>query len=478
MAAAFVCAIRFLPPYLSKPVWFAALCVATGIVFGSAAAILEESRGLVPTSERVILTGYSGVLLHDSRISKTAKRVFDIEVDSIEISTSFAQGKLQWPKARLSVALLSGPGHALDAGSRVEVAKLSIMDSTKNLHFADARNISVKPPFGLIPEFRGKIRAAAVRGIERVAGRSFPLAQALVLGIKDDLDSEVSTLFTSAGCAHILALSGQHLSIMCMLASLLTAKIFGKPRAVGTASMAFAIFFVWIAGPSPSLSRAVVMLIIAQISRMLDRPQKGISILSATFIFCFGTDPESARTLSFQLSYCAMVGLVLFAPRWKYFLEKCPLFRISKSFTAALAASLAALCATSPISLVSFGCLASGGIFAATASAPLVLIFIWSILISSMLFQWSSWLSGIFSAVHGVLYDCLVYVMKIGSSFPRLGTETGTPIWVLIPAVVCLSLFVYALPYIDSILKSRVSRDLMKIEILSERTERGSRNVK
>jgi ComEC/Rec2-related protein len=258
----------------------------------------------------------------------------------------------------------------------------------------------------------------------------------------DELDGAESALFRAAGCAHILSLSGQHLSILCSLVTLLFAKLLKRSDLADVASFLFASAFTWLAGAGPSLLRSTLMTLAGIMLRRMDRPQRGIAVLSFVFCAALGIGPPDARSLSFTLSYAAMVGLIALSPRWE-----CFLWRVPKMAAKPLAASLAALCATASISLSTFGFFATGGIVASSLSGPLILAFMWSLLGSSLVGAVFPFLDSVLSRWHELLHGAILVVMRLGAAFPSVKPAGPVQGALVLAAIAVLTLFVYTWPY-------------------------------
>ena len=154
--------------------------------------------------------------------------------------------------------------------------------------------------------------------------QSYSIATALVLGVKEYLDDETKTAYSSAGAMHVLAVSGLHVGILVKLLSLL----FGKWRKDKKGKIAFIIFIIsilWvyamITGFSASVLRAVTMFSLIIIAQGLNRQSNiyNTLALSAFILLCY--NPYLIMGVGFQLSYSAVVGIVYLQPKlvelWK-----------------------------------------------------------------------------------------------------------------------------------------------------------------
>jgi 16S rRNA (adenine1518-N6/adenine1519-N6)-dimethyltransferase len=157
--------------------------------------------------------------------------------------------------------------------------------------------------------------------------------------------------------------------------------------------------------------------------------------------------PADARSLSFVLSYAAMLGLILLSSRWEGLL-----WRIPPPLAKALSPSLAAILLTAPLSLGVFGRVATGGIVAATLSGPIVLLFMWSLLAAAILASFLPFLDSLFAAWHQLVHGILLAVMRLGARLPSFAPAPGTEVVLASAVVVLACLFVYAYPYGESAL--------------------------
>lgn len=177
-----------------------------------------------------------------------------------------------------------------------------------------------------------------------------PLLEALILGVKDELDPALSASFKNAGCSHILALSGQHVAILAALLAVILGKIVGPHKARWIACF-ISLVYLWLVGVSPSVLRAVIMFCLSSIFTAMDRQQSAVIVLAWTFVITLGLYPSGAYSLSFKLSYLAVLGIALFNSGYEFFLRRW----ITPPLSGALASGFAALAATAPLSVITFG---------------------------------------------------------------------------------------------------------------------------
>ena len=156
-----------------------------------------------------------------------------------------------------------------------------------------------------------------------LTGRALAFVSAITLGERDALDSELRRSFAAAGAAHILAVSGLHTGIIYLVVvALLTGFYRFKPlyeQRLRRVLLSVAIILImwayaFVTGLSPSVMRAVVMLTIIQVGWMLRRKSISLNTLAAAACICLWANPLSLFSVSFQLSFSAVLGILLFVP--------------------------------------------------------------------------------------------------------------------------------------------------------------------
>jgi len=451
------------------------LALACGLGLGLGAAVATDEAGLPaglasPGPESIRIAGLRGRLTADSTRAKGGFTLYNIEVEELSLTGPGIAGQVS-TKARLRLLVRGGP--ALEAGSFIEArsprfpegpapgggglqagagtagtagaAGAANAAGRASLAFANPSGLTARLPEGLLARFRSILRAGFHTALDRAGGggATAGLLVALLEGSRDELDAAEGEAFKRAGCAAVLSLSGQHLSILAAALSLIL-KPLGGPRKATAASLAIVFVFVFVAGWQPALLRSLVMCALAAIALLSDRPQDTRTILGLSFAIQLFLDPASARELSFCLSYLALAGLVLLSPRFEQlFLPVLPV-----ALSKALAASCAAWTATMPLAAASFGAAYPIGLVATVVSAPLVAAFLWWGLAGSLACGLVPAAASLVAPVSGLIHAALFRTMDFFAAAPSLAlSEAGIPL--ASAGVVLAAAFVYALPYAE-----------------------------
>lgn len=144
------------------------------------------------------------------------------------------------------------------------------------------------------------------------------LVKALTTGDRSGLSRETVAAFRGSGAAHILALSGLHLGIIYMLIARLTTFIGHTPlsKALRLAVLCGAtLFYTVMAGGSPSIVRAFLFILIGETGKFLGRRRRPLRTWLAALTIQLTINPLSVKSIGFQLSYAAMLGIHTLFPR-------------------------------------------------------------------------------------------------------------------------------------------------------------------
>lgn len=143
------------------------------------------------------------------------------------------------------------------------------------------------------------------------------ITKVLLVGDKSSLDRAVKQNFREAGVAHTLALSGLHVGIVWSFFTLLLFFLGCslKMRKVRLFIIMPLIFgYAFITGLSNSVVRAAIMLSLWQINHLYGRKNSGSNSILATAFIILLINPASLRSISFQLSFAAVLGIAIMYP--------------------------------------------------------------------------------------------------------------------------------------------------------------------
>lgn len=164
-----------------------------------------------------------------------------------------------------------------------------------------------------------QLRAVLLGRIDRYILTPFSrqIAHALLLGQKKNLEKELSEAYITAGTMHVLAVSGLHVGILYGFFFLMI-----KPYRLSIGKrvlyLSFLIGIIWIyaliTGMSPSVMRAATMFTLIGLAQMKSRNPSIFNTLALSALILLALDPYILYSVGFQLSYLAVLGIVIFQP--------------------------------------------------------------------------------------------------------------------------------------------------------------------
>lgn len=243
-----------------------------------------------------------------------------------------------------------------------------------------------------IKQFRGLLRFNLMRLLFSW-GAAGALLLALISADKNFLVSDVNNAFVNCGLAHVLALSGMHVSIVSGTSKKLTERFFST-KISSIISLLCIFIFVFFAGSAPSLNRALGMATILILTRLLHIRISVFSAMSAMFLLHILVKPYEALSVSFMLSYGALAGILLFAEALHTIGEG----KIPHSILSSFTASFGAQAFTLPIIAFTIKKCSLIGLVSSSLISPLIgyfLILGLSFIFISMLFTKLSVLLGL-----------------------------------------------------------------------------------
>ncbi len=181
------------------------------------------------------------------------------------------------------------------------------------------------------------------------------LAEALLVGYKDDLDKTLVQSYSNTGVVHIIAISGMHLGLIYWLLNILFSP-FKKRKQTKWAVPLLIITGLWLfsllAGSGPSILRSAVMFTCIVIGESVARKTFIYNSLAASAFILLCINPFWLWDAGFQLSYTAVLSIVIFMKpiyNWFYFKNK-----MVDGTWKLMAVTLAAQLLTTPVSIFHF----------------------------------------------------------------------------------------------------------------------------
>ena len=133
------------------------------------------------------------------------------------------------------------------------------------------------------------------------------LVRAVVTGSREKLTDEFTSSLERTGLSHTVAVSGMHLSCFAGILALLLGR--GKRSAV--IIIGWALLFAAVAGNTPSVIRAAVMILLLHVAPLLKRERDDFTALGFALMLLLIQNPYAAAHVGLQLSFGAVSGILL-----------------------------------------------------------------------------------------------------------------------------------------------------------------------
>lgn len=190
--------------------------------------------------------------------------------------------------------------------------------------FEILRGEKVSPFRSFIYNIREKVLNILRSNIQ--SKKELGLAEALLIGYKDDLEQSLVQSYTNTGVVHIIAISGLHLGLIYWLLSMLF-KPLKKRKKTRWLRPILIITGLWIfslmAGAQPSILRSALMFTCIVVGDSLARKPSIFNTMAVSAFILLCINPYFLWDVGFQLSYAAVLSIIIFMrPVYNWFYVK------------------------------------------------------------------------------------------------------------------------------------------------------------
>lgn len=157
------------------------------------------------------------------------------------------------------------------------------------------------------------LRDAIKARIGQLFGMQAPLFQGVMLGDRSDLDDEITAAMRLTGTAHILTVSGLHLSMIAGVVSALLGRTLLRRKHRFAILSVFLLLFTAITGAAAGTIRACIMALLREWARLRGRRYEPLTALSCAALCMTMVQPLWLLNASFQFSFFVVLSIQLFA---------------------------------------------------------------------------------------------------------------------------------------------------------------------
>ncbi|MCK4359914.1 MAG: DNA internalization-related competence protein ComEC/Rec2 [Candidatus Cloacimonetes bacterium] len=138
--------------------------------------------------------------------------------------------------------------------------------------------------------------------------------KAILLGEKDALDKNIKEDFANSGLSHILAVSGLHTGVIALILLTILQVIIRKRNLARILTTLTLFYYVLLSHSAPSVQRAVIMISLLLISKILQRKPESVNILFAAGFIILLINPRQIFSVGFQFSFLSVFAILVIYP--------------------------------------------------------------------------------------------------------------------------------------------------------------------
>lgn len=257
-------------------------------------------------------------------------------------------------------------GRSFDYAAYLKRAGVHLILRARTARLTGARRRGLT---GALDVLRRRAEAGVSSGLDRPLAA---LARGMVLGEDEEISERMSEDFKRSGLAHVLAVSGQNVTLLAVLAWFLLGLLGVGRRTRLVAVLALIVVYVPLTGAGPSIARAGVMGAAGTVAALSGRPASRWYSLLLAAVVTLGLDPRAWQDVGWQLSFAAVAGIFLLTPSLIRRLARLP-----EPLAQGLALTVAATLATAPLMSLHFGRVSLVSLLANVAALPAIAPVMW-----------------------------------------------------------------------------------------------------
>ncbi|HET8815025.1 MAG TPA: ComEC/Rec2 family competence protein, partial [Solirubrobacterales bacterium] len=224
-----------------------------------------------------------------------------------------------------------------------------------------------------------EIRERASEGVGRgMPAREAALARGFVLGEDEGVEARTTEDFRRAGLSHLLAVSGQNVTLLALLAMPVLAALGVPLRERLLWVLGLIAVYVPVAGAGPSIQRAAVMGALGVLATLGGRRGSRLYGLALAALVTLAIDPGLGADIGWQLSFAAVLGILLLASPLRAMIGTwLGRGRWQRALAEGVAVTVAATVATAPLIAFHFEAFSTTSLLANVLALPAVAPAMW-----------------------------------------------------------------------------------------------------
>jgi len=150
----------------------------------------------------------------------------------------------------------------------------------------------------------------------------YAFSKAAILGEKSDISKDMNDKFKYTGLAHLVVISGSHISLVIIGIVKMLDRIYVGYRIKYILSLVILTFYCTVTGMSAGILRAYIMGVIMILARIMFEREDSKKSLAISMIIILILNPYSLFDISLQLSYAAVIAIIFVYPIFEKIFEE------------------------------------------------------------------------------------------------------------------------------------------------------------
>jgi len=248
-------------------------------------------------------------------------------------------------------------------------------------------------------KYIGKLKSYLVDTNRKLYKSNSDILNSILLADKTTLSQEDRYIFSDSGTSHIMAVSGLHVSIICGIILVFIGKVNSYGRLIMLTC--FLYFYNLLVGGGPSITRAISMTVLSCMGFFTFRQVDLVNILFIIAGIMIYKNPYEIYNISFQLSFFALLSIVIFTKYIKKYV-----------YSDLLATSIAVNVLTWPIVMYNYSCVSTMGIMGNIVVVPIIFTIVGMDVLSLFFYFCGLPIYSLISYINSSVIDFLMILLK------------------------------------------------------------------
>jgi competence protein ComEC len=267
-----------------------------------------------------------------------------------------------------------------------------------------------------------------------IGGEEGEFLKGLLVGERSGLSRLMREAFVTTGVAHILAVSGSNVAVIASMI-LFVSNLLRFSRGLRAVFLALGLlWYMLLTGSQPPVVRATVTALVLLFSNLLEERGSAMNALGFSALVVLGFNTRALFDVGFQLSYTAVLSLILLYPRLTGWMHRLPgsslVARSARGILGVGIASVAATLGTLPFTAGTFGRVSLIGVLANIVVVPasgLSVVLGVAMALSGIL---GSWLASVFGAANWLLLRLILLLCERAAAVPLAALQSNGFTWI------------------------------------------------